>query len=151
MKNPPVTEEHRERSYRVLRFAKVPFTPFHELVFGAEARFEGLSDFLSLTDYYGPEFIRTSLPITQAINGNPDVPKELGALFILHGITPESETTTHHFGFSTRNFRLGSEELDTFQYESDCRIVVTISLPTRPVSLPTARSRSSLLAVHCRP
>lgn len=122
MKNPPIAEEERDASYRVSRTGKVPFTPFHELVFGAEARFEGLSDFLSLTDCYGPEFIRTSLPITLAVNGNADVPPALGALYILHGITPETENTTHYFGFATRNFRQGSTELDAFQYESDCKI-----------------------------
>lgn len=122
MKNPPMVEEQRERSYRVSRTAKVPFTPFHEKVFGPDARFEGLSDFLSLTDFYGPEFIRTSLPITLSIEGYNLVPPALGALYILHGITPETEKTTHYFGFSTRNFRLDDEELDEFQYQSDCMI-----------------------------
>lgn len=122
MKNPRVVDEQRELSYRVSRTGKVPFTPFHEHIFGPDARFEGLSEFLSLTDYYGPEFIRTSLPITVSIDGHDTVPPELGALYILHGITPETETTTHYFGFSTRNFRLDSEELDEFQYQSDCKI-----------------------------
>jgi vanillate O-demethylase monooxygenase subunit len=122
MRNPPIKEEQREASYRVSRTAKVPFTPFHGLLFGPEARFEGLSEFLSLTDFYGPEFIRTSLPITVSIDGRDDVPPALGALYILHGITPETETTTHYFGFSTRNFRLDSEDLDTFQLNSDCMI-----------------------------
>lgn len=103
MKDPPIREEERDASYRVSSTGKVPFTPFHELVFGPEARFDGISDFLSLTDFYGPEFIRTSLPITLAINGDEAVPPELGALYILHGITPETETTTHYFGFATRN------------------------------------------------
>jgi vanillate O-demethylase monooxygenase subunit len=85
-------------------------------------RFEGLSDFLSLTDFYGPELIRTSLPITLGIDSQPDVPKGLGALYIMHGITRETETSTHYFGFSTRNFRLDSQELDEFQRVSDIRI-----------------------------
>lgn len=122
MKNPPITEEQRDFSYRVSRTAKVPFTHFHELLFGPEARFEGLSEFLSLTDFYGPELIRTSLPITLSIEGQDSVPPELGALYILHGITPETETSTHYFGFSTRNFRLGNTELDEFQRQSDCKI-----------------------------
>ena len=122
MKAPRLTEEQRECSYRVSRFYKVPFTPFHEHVFGAGARFEGLAEALSLTDFYGPEFILTSLPITQSIEGGNAVPPELGALHILHGITPETETTTHYFGFSTRNFRLENDELDEFQYQSDCMI-----------------------------
>jgi hypothetical protein len=50
------------------------------------------------------------------------VPTELGVLHILHGMTPETETSTHYFGFSTRNFRLGDAELDQFQLESDIHI-----------------------------
>jgi vanillate O-demethylase monooxygenase subunit len=122
MANPKLTEEQRERSFRVSRFGKVPFSSFHELVFGPGARFEGLSDFLALTDFYGPEFIRTSLPITLAVDGRDSLPPGLGTLYILHGITPETETSTHYFGFSTRDFRLESQELDEFQYESDCKI-----------------------------
>ncbi len=122
MANPKMTEERRERSYRISRSGKVPFTPFHEKVFGAGARFDGLSDFLSLTDFYGPEFIRTSLPITTAIDGRDGVPPELGALYILHGITPETENTTHYFGFATRNFRIDDDQLDAFQLQSDCMI-----------------------------
>lgn len=122
MKNPLLKEEERDISYRVSRIGKVPFTPFHELVFGPTARFEGLSEFLSLTDFYGPEFIRTTLPITLSINGDPNVPAALGTLNILHGITPETAHTTHYFGFATRNFRLDSEALDAFQLQSDCKI-----------------------------
>lgn len=122
MANPKMTEEERGTSYRVSRTGKVPFSDFHAMVFGPEARFEGLSDFLSLTDFYGPEFIRTSLPITLALDGRDEVPPELGSLYILHGITPETETSTHYFGFATRNFRLDSPELDEFQYRSDCMI-----------------------------
>ena len=122
MKSTPIVEEQRDLSYRVSRTSMIPFTSFHEHLFGAEARFEGLSKFLSLTDYYGPEFIKTSLPITLSIDGHDEVPPELGSLYILHGITPETETTTHYFGFSTRNFRLDDEELDNFQYRSDCAI-----------------------------
>ena len=122
MKNPPIIEEQRERSYRVSRTGKVPFTDFHERLFGIAARFGGLSDFLSLTDFYGPELIRTSLPITLSIDSHDTVPPELGALYILHGITPETEKSTHYFGFSTRSFRLDSPELDAFQYASDCKI-----------------------------
>ncbi len=122
MKKTLIDEEERAVSYRTSRTYKVPFTPFHEHVFGDEARFGGISEAISLTDYYGPEFIKTSLPITTSINGNTDVPAALGSLLILHGITPETETSTHYFGFSTRNFRLDSAELDEFQYQSDCKI-----------------------------
>lgn len=122
MRKTPMREEERERSYRLVRMGKVPWTPFHDHVWGAENRFEGLSDFEALTDFYGPEFIRTSLPVTTALQGRNDVPAELGALYIHHGITPETETSTHYFGLSTRNFRLDDQGLDAFQLNSDKHI-----------------------------
>ena len=149
MRNAPITEEQREASYRVSRIAKVPFTPFHEHVFGSETRFDGISEFLSLTDFYGPELIKTSLPITLSIDGHDAVPPELGSLFILHGITPETETSTHYFGFSTRNFRLDSADLDEFQYRSDCTIrqqdVEAINAVEARVELAAAIQREMLV------
>lgn len=154
MKNPPITEEQRALSYRVSRTAKVPYTPFHEKLFGPDTRFEGMSEFLSLTDFYGPELIRTSLPITISIDGYDAVPPALGALYILHGITPETDTSTHYFGFSTRNFRLDSEELDAFQYESDCKIrqqdVDAIEAVERRLEV-AAAAQKELVVVSDRP
>jgi vanillate O-demethylase monooxygenase subunit len=115
-------EQEREHSYRLLRKSRLPWTPFHDLMWGPENRYEGLADFVSLTDFYGPEFIQTGMPIFTAIDGRTAVPPELGVLHILHGITPETATSTHYFGFSTRNFRLDDEALDKFQLESDCHI-----------------------------
>jgi vanillate O-demethylase monooxygenase subunit len=122
MKKIPIETEERELSYRIVRGGKAPWNPFFAQIFGEDAAFEGFAGFDSLSDFYGPEFIKTSLPIVTSVEGRDDVPKELGSLLILHGITPETEKTTHYFGFSTRNFRQGDEELDRFQYESDCKI-----------------------------
>lgn len=118
----PINVEEREFSTRVLRKVQAPWNPFFGLIYGQEAAFEGVADFDSLSDFYGPEFIKTSLPNVTKLEGRDDVPEALGSLLIHHGITPETETTTHYFGFSTRNFRLGDEELDRFQLESDCKI-----------------------------
>ncbi|WP_417227735.1 Rieske 2Fe-2S domain-containing protein [Amphritea sp.] len=122
MKKIPLKTEERERSYRIVRSGKAPWNPFFTEVFGAEAAYEGLADFDSLSDFYGPELIKTSLPIVTKLAGHDTVPEALGALLILHAITPETETTTHYFGFSVRNFRQGDEALDRFQQESDITI-----------------------------
>ncbi len=122
MKSPTIEMEDRERSFRVKRVAKVPFSDHHAQIFGEALRFEGLSDFLSLTDFYGPELIRTSLPITLRIDGQDSVPDGLGSLYLLHGITPETETTTHYYGLSVRNFRLEDAELDEVQRLADIKI-----------------------------
>jgi vanillate O-demethylase monooxygenase subunit len=117
-----IEELENPKSYRLQRKGKVPWNPFHEAVFGPEAIFEGLADFTAVSDFYGPEFIRTSLPIAANLELGEPVPEDLDQLYILHGMTPETEHSTHYFGFATRNFRLGDAALDKFQYESDCKI-----------------------------
>ncbi|MEP0201749.1 MAG: aromatic ring-hydroxylating dioxygenase subunit alpha [Halioglobus sp.] len=118
----PISTEERELSIRVMRKVKAPWNPFFGLIYGQDAAFEGVAELDSLSDFYGPEFIKTSLPNVTKLEGRDDVPDALGSLLIHHGITPETETTTHYFGFSTRNFRQGDEALDKFQQESDCKI-----------------------------
>jgi phenylpropionate dioxygenase-like ring-hydroxylating dioxygenase large terminal subunit len=122
MANPKMREEERPASYRVVRTGKLPWTEFNAIVWGAENAYDGLADFDQLTDFYGPELIRTGFPIHTAVPGHDSVPPELGTLHIMHGVTPETEHSTHYFGFSTRNFRQDSAELDAFQYHSDVKI-----------------------------
>jgi nitrite reductase/ring-hydroxylating ferredoxin subunit len=110
--NPRMETEERPRSYRLSRFSRSPWTGFYDLLFGGEHRFDGQSDMQVLSDFYGPELIRTSGPITRAIDGRVGVPSEIGELYFMHGITPETATSTHYFGFITRNFRLNDPALD---------------------------------------
>jgi phenylpropionate dioxygenase-like ring-hydroxylating dioxygenase large terminal subunit len=117
-----MTIEDRDASCRIVRSGKVPWTPFFDSIYGKEVAYEGLADFDALSDFYGPELIRTSLPTITSIESSDEVPKGFGAFWILHGITPETETTTHYFGFATRNFRQGDEALDSFWLESDTAI-----------------------------
>lgn len=104
--------EERERSYQLRRVMNTGWTQFHEFLFKPENKFDGASEMSSITDFYGPELIRTSGPITHAIESMDDVPAEIGHSFFMHGITPETATTTHYFGFITRNFRLKDPEFD---------------------------------------
>ena len=122
MRSNPMREMERDGIYFLIRDGKLPWTPFHDAMWGAANRYEGLATFEAQTAFYGPELIRTGMPIFTAIEGRGSVPAELGTLHILHGITPETETRTHYFGFSTRNYRLDDEALDTFQFNSDCHI-----------------------------
>lgn len=122
LKKIPMETEEREQSYRVLRNGKMPWNPFLETIYGKKAKYEGLADFVHLSDFYGPELVKTSMPSITKLPGRDDVPNELGHMAILHGLTPETETTTHYFGFSTRNFRQGDEALDKFQYDSEMQV-----------------------------
>lgn len=122
MKSMPMREEERAASYRLIRTGKLPWGGFHDLLWGPEHRYEGLADWESITDFYGPELIRTNMPLFTKVPGHDQVPAALGHLHILHGITPETPHSAHYFGFSNRNFRLDDPALDAFQLESDKKI-----------------------------
>lgn len=112
----------RPQSYQILRKGKVPFNPFFAAIFGQGASFEGLSDFTQVSDFYGPEFIRTSLPVMTDLKLGEPVPEGFNQLYILHAMTPETEHTTHYFGFATRNFRLDDDIVDKIWLDSDNEI-----------------------------
>lgn len=118
----PMIAEERNRSYRLRRLVKSPWTGFFDLLFGAEHRFEGLCDMESVTDFFGPELIRTSGPIITAVEGHDTVPPALGEVYFIHGITPETETSTHYWSFTTRNHRLEDDALDKMLDKMDLEV-----------------------------
>ncbi|MEO9633391.1 MAG: aromatic ring-hydroxylating dioxygenase subunit alpha [Parasphingorhabdus sp.] len=122
MKDPTLTQEERNGFFNVIREMPLYWNPFHELIYGKDAKFEGEARVENATAVYGPELIRTGLGTIQSIDGDTNIPPELGTIHILHGITPESENSVHYFGFSTRDFRLGDKGLDEFQLNSDVKI-----------------------------
>lgn len=106
--------------FMLYRESKSPHNPFFNAVFGPDSGFEGLAHVQNRTAFYGPELIRTGLGRFVDVNGDPDaVPAAFGDFHILHGITPETETTTHYFGWAVRNFRLGDPALDGMWLDSD--------------------------------
>lgn len=112
MVNTQLKLTRRNCSHRLDRYTRMRWSGFHDLLFKPENRFEGLSEINALTDFYGPEMIRTSGPITSSIEGLDAVPPEIGEVYFLHFVTPETQTSTHYFGATTRNFRIGDERLD---------------------------------------
>jgi vanillate O-demethylase monooxygenase subunit len=109
--------EDRPSSYRLKRLSQSPWTAFHAMLFGTDLAFDGMSDMHSVTDFFGPELILTSGPITTRIDGMDSVPANLGKIYFMHGVTPESRNSTHYFGFDTRNFRLDDPALDALLSE----------------------------------
>lgn len=122
LKKNKLVETERERSYQLNRLGAFAWSSVHSLMWGEENRYEGEAEFNNITEFYGPELIRTGMPIFTKVEGHDEVPPALGKFFILHGITPETETTTHYFGFATRNFRLQDEGLDNVWLEADKHI-----------------------------
>jgi vanillate O-demethylase monooxygenase subunit len=141
--------EQKGATFRVTRPMDMPWTGFHDFLYGPAVRFEGISRVESVTDFYGPEFIRTGSPVTIAIEGYDAVPDGIGLVYFLHGITPETATTTHYFGLSTRNFRLTDNglsqallEIDILTREQD---VVAINLVERRLQDAVARQQELLV------
>jgi phenylpropionate dioxygenase-like ring-hydroxylating dioxygenase large terminal subunit len=122
MKDPKLRDEERNGFFNLIREMPLRWNPFHEMIYGKDAQFEGEAWVENTSAFYGPELIRTGLGTIQSIDGDTNVPPELGTLHILHGITPETENSVHYFGFSTRDFRQGDKSLDEFQLHSDVKI-----------------------------
>lgn len=111
--------EEQDGRLKATRPMNMPWTGFHDFIYGPGARFEGMSHTESRTVFFGPEYITTSGPITVSIEGRNDVPEHLGRLFFHHVITPETEHSTHYFGTITREFRLDDPPLDEALREQD--------------------------------
>jgi len=106
--------------FMLYRDSKSPHNPFFTALYGPESHFEGLAEIENQTAFYGPELIRTGIGRFVDVNGDPEaVPEAIGLLYILHAITPETEYSTHYFGWAVRNFRLGDPALDNMWLESD--------------------------------
>lgn len=117
-----IQHEQRNRSYRLKKFTTYEWNATGDFMYGAEHRFDGVADRLSLTDFYGPEFVRTSGPIITARHDGEPVPEGVGEFYFLHGITPETEHSTHYFGFITRNFRIDDHAFDQMLLSHDRKV-----------------------------
>ncbi|HWI85857.1 MAG TPA: aromatic ring-hydroxylating dioxygenase subunit alpha [Sphingomonas sp.] len=100
------TLQERSEALRLRQEMKGPWTPFYSFLWGEDDRFKGEEDTYSVTDFYGPELIRTSGPLFSSLHGKPELPPTIGEVYFLHGVTPRTATTTHYFCFQTRNFRI---------------------------------------------
>jgi len=119
--------EERERSFRLNQNLNSEWTPFHSFLWGEEKRIEGEIPFLAITDFYGPELVRTSGPLLRENSGVKNIPAGIGETYFLHGITPQTANSTHYFCFQTRNYRVDDEafgrelgELDKVIRQQDC-------------------------------
>ncbi|EQB02845.1 hypothetical protein L288_15545 [Sphingobium quisquiliarum P25] len=117
--NAKVIYEEADGCFKATRPLAMPWTSYHDFLYGPEARFEGMSQTESRTVFFGPEYITTSGPVTVSIEGYDTVPEGLGRLFFHHVITPETEHSTHYFGTTSREFRLDDPALDEMLREAD--------------------------------
>jgi vanillate O-demethylase monooxygenase subunit len=79
---------------------------FENFMFGADG--STFYDTQQASEYYGPCMVVTGGPFTQRAEISPTGrPRDIGTLWFLHVMTPESPTSTHYFGGVSRNYRLG--------------------------------------------
>lgn len=108
----PMKIDETAEIIRVVRQMSTGWTDFHEALFGLENRFQGLSTFDSVTRYFSPGYVTTSGYITQSINGQEFDRQRYGSLYFHHAITPETSTSCHYFGTTSRDFRLDDPYFD---------------------------------------
>lgn len=121
-KNAHIEAEEKGDGYALRRLIRSPWTGFFDLLYGPEHKYEGLCDMESVTVFYGPELIRTSGPIITGVDCLDSVPPGLGHLYFNHGMTPETEASTHYWSFITRNFRTEDDALDGMLTEMDMKV-----------------------------
>jgi phenylpropionate dioxygenase-like ring-hydroxylating dioxygenase large terminal subunit len=63
------------------------------------------------TEFLGPGLISAVGPAVREAEGSPIAGKDWGQIHFVHGITPETATTTNVYSLVSRNFRLDDEAL----------------------------------------
>ncbi len=112
-----------EDTFKVVRPMRQGWSETHDVMFKPENRFEGLSDFASITTYYGPGYITTTSHITHAIDSLPTVDKTVyGDVYFHHAVTPATEHSCHYFGTSSRTHRLDDRAFDEAFYPFDAAV-----------------------------
>ncbi|MEH0577998.1 aromatic ring-hydroxylating dioxygenase subunit alpha [Streptomyces sp. B21-108] len=97
-------ESHPDRIRAVRRLAAAPIGAQEAMVYGA--RPGGTYALDNISDYHGPSLV---------ITGNTPkdgAPEGFGRFRFVHGVTPETETTTHYFVLVARDFRVDDPDLD---------------------------------------
>ncbi|MCB9954856.1 MAG: Rieske 2Fe-2S domain-containing protein [Caulobacterales bacterium] len=105
---------------RLTQVMRMPWNPYFSMLWGEESRFEEIRNVYAVSEFFGPELVSISGPIARPIE-NRNMPPEggIGEVYFIHGITPETKTTTHYFSIQTRNFRVGDDEFGNYLGASD--------------------------------
>ncbi|ABQ67905.1 Rieske (2Fe-2S) domain protein [Rhizorhabdus wittichii RW1] len=114
------TLSERPRSLRLTQEMPGTWSPFFEFLWGADQRFDGEVMLHQVTDFYGPEFVKTSGPLIDfAQDGEGHLSTSHGIVYFLHGVTPAMAHSTHFFCAQTRNFRIDDDAFGQALHELD--------------------------------
>lgn len=110
--------------FRTVRRVQMPYEHYATLLFGPGS---GPMEVATPSDYHGPALTVTGSqhtlspdgagPLASQLNGLPG-----GSLRNLHGITPETRTTTHYFSGFSRNFRQDDVAFSRMYVELDRQV-----------------------------
>ena len=103
----------------IVRRSRSTWNSFLDYQYGAENALLGEIAMHSRTDIWSNAYIRTSGFILDSVDGMEKVPEGYGSLFFHHFITPETERTTHYFGFVSRDYRLADPDFDKIWDDAD--------------------------------
>lgn len=102
----PIKIDETSDRITVLRPLESQWSNLHEFFFGAGNRFNGSSRSESETVYYCPGYITTTTHTMRSIDGLSSVDKKIyGDVVFHHAITPETRSSCHYFGTSSRTHR----------------------------------------------
>ncbi|WP_170935889.1 aromatic ring-hydroxylating dioxygenase subunit alpha [Pandoraea sp. PE-S2R-1] len=99
----PVSVEERETHLEVARYIKSD--RLDHLPVGKAFGLEGLTDRTMIQKFFAPSFHATGSDFDSAMSGGIDPGRHFGSLRVLHGVTPETATTTHYFWGFSRDFK----------------------------------------------
>ena len=97
-------EQDGETVTAVRRMRDVPFGGLEAALYGAVPG-SGTFDWDNVSTYLAPSLVVTGV---QPLPGSPE---GFGAFRFLHAVTPETETSTHYWAVTARDFRIGDPQV----------------------------------------
>lgn len=99
----PVSVEEKSSHLEVARYIKAD--RLDHLPVGKAFGLHGLTDRTMIQQFFAPSFHATGSDFDSALEGGIDPGRHFGSLRVLHGVTPETTTTTHYFWAFSRDFK----------------------------------------------
>lgn len=98
-------EEDAESITAIRRMREMPYGGLEAALYGAVPG-TGTFDWDNISTFLSPSFLVTGV---QPLPGSPET---FGAFRFLHAVTPETETSTHYWAVTARDFRIGDPQVD---------------------------------------
>ncbi|WP_454806060.1 Rieske 2Fe-2S domain-containing protein [Paraburkholderia fungorum] len=98
-----------------------------------------------VSEYFGPCLINAGGPYTRPADGSP-----MRGFNFIHGLTPETPTTTHYFNAISRNFRLDDDELSAAMLAQMDRVIAEDVIVLEEIETHVDRHASTKTELSCQ-